>query len=116
MHSPGLLQSIKEENMSIECYFSACPNHDIHSKYPHPDLYAGPFCSQNDCTAHQMDVIKFQAARECEFTRHPCGSQRCPGLSEMTLEQLKTAQDARRKADQALQDALKTLDRPAVKP
>lgn len=30
MHSPGLLQSIKEENMSIECYFSACPNHDIH--------------------------------------------------------------------------------------
>ena len=39
-----------------------------------------------------------------------------PGLSEMTLEQLKTAQDARRDAEQALQDALKTLDRPAVKP
>ena len=55
--------------MSIECYFSACPNHDIHSKYPHPDLYAGPFCSQNDCTAHQMDVVKFQAARESEFNR-----------------------------------------------
>ncbi len=53
--------------MSIECYFSACPNHDIHSAYPHPDMYAGPFCSQNECTATPMDGIKFQAARESEF-------------------------------------------------
>lgn len=53
--------------MTIECYFSACPNHDVHSNYPDPDLYAGPFCSQNDCTANQMDVVKFQAARESEF-------------------------------------------------
>ena len=77
MHSPDLLQSIKEENMSIECYFSACPNHDVHSNYAHPDMFAGPFCSQNDCTAHQMDVIKFQAARESEFT---CLRGESPGI------------------------------------
>jgi predicted Fe-S protein YdhL (DUF1289 family) len=63
-----------------------------------------------------MKVCEGCLRTEEEITRHPCGSQRCPGLSEMALEQLKTAQDARRKADQALQDALKTLDRPAVKP
>ena len=62
-----------------------------------------------------MKVCEGCLRTEQEITRHPCGSQRCPGLSEMTLEQLKTAQDARRKADQALH-ALKTLDRPAVKP
>ena len=27
------MQSIKGVNMSIECYFSACPNHDVHSNY-----------------------------------------------------------------------------------
>jgi len=53
--------------MTIECYFSACPNHDIHSAYPHPDMFAGPFCSQDECTATPMDGVKFQAARESEF-------------------------------------------------
>ena len=54
-----------------------------------------------------MKVCEGCLRTEQEITRHPCGSQRCPGLSEMTLEQLKTAQDARRDAEQALQDALK---------
>lgn len=63
-----------------------------------------------------MKVCEGCLRTEQEISRQPCGSQRCPGLSEMTLEQLKTAQDARRKADQALQDALKTLYRPAEKP
>ena len=63
-----------------------------------------------------MKVCEGCLRTEEEISRHPCGSQRCPGLAEMTLEQLNTAQDARRDAEQALQDALKTLDRPAVKP
>lgn len=41
-----------------------------------------------------MKVCEGCLRTEEEISRHPCGSQRCPGLSEMTLEQLKTAQDA----------------------
>lgn len=63
-----------------------------------------------------MKVCEGCLRTEQEISRQPCGSQRCPGLSEMTPEQLKHAQGARRDAAQALQDALKTLDRPSVKP
>ena len=57
--------------MSIECYFSACPNHDCHTNYPHPDMYAGPFCSQNDCTSNPMEAVKFGSARRSEFRNNP---------------------------------------------
>lgn len=63
-----------------------------------------------------MKVCEGCLRTEQEISRQPCGSQRCPGLSEMTLEQLKHAQDRRHDAAEAMAEALKTLDSRATKP
>lgn len=45
-----------------------------------------------------------------EISAQPCGSQRCPDLTEMTQEQLDKAREQRQRDHQAMQDALRTLD------
>lgn len=45
-----------------------------------------------------------------EISTQPCGSQRCPGLTEMTQEQLNKAREQRQRDHQSMQDALRTLD------
>jgi len=55
----------------IECYYSACPNHSVHPIRQNPDEYEGPYCSQNQCTAGEIEQIQFAAAKQAEFRHQP---------------------------------------------
>jgi hypothetical protein len=50
--------------MTIECYYSACPNHEVHDGTPD----CGPFCNQPECTATIEQLAVFKADRDLKMS------------------------------------------------
>ncbi len=42
--------------MTMECYFSQCPHHDVNNGYPDD----GPFCGLEECLASEEDIERWK--------------------------------------------------------